>query len=181
MIAGRAAVLGAGAWGTALACLLSSRGHPTILWARRAEVARALREDRENTTYLSAVPLPPTLQVTADLGETVAAAGLVLFAVPAQHLRAIAAQVGPSLRSAPLVVSAAKGLEVATGSRMTEVLAATLPAPCAGRIAALSGPTFAAEVSRGLPAAAVVAAADAAVGAAVQQALSGPTFRLYVT
>ena len=181
MIAGRTAVLGAGAWGTALACLLVSRGHQTILWARRAEVARALREDRENTAYLPAVPLPPTLQVTADLGETVAGAGLVLFAVPAQHLRAIAARVAPSLKGAPLIVSAAKGLEAATGGRMTEVLAATLPAPCAGRIAALSGPTFAAEVSRGLPAAAVVAAADAAVGAAVQQALSGPTFRLYVT
>ena len=181
MIAGRAAVLGAGAWGTALACMLSSRGHSTVLWARRTEVARALRKDRENTTYLPAVPLPAALQVTADLGEAVAAAGLVLFAVPAQHLRTIAAQVAPSLRDAPLIVSAAKGLEVATGSRMTEVLAATLPAPCAWRLAALSGPTFAAEVSRGLPAAAVVAAPDAAVGAAVQQALSSPTFRLYVT
>ena len=181
MIAGRAAVLGAGAWGTALACLLSSRGHPTVLWARRPEVAKALREEGENRAYLPAIPLPPGLHVTADLAEAVRGAGLVLFAVPAQHLRAIAAQVAPSLKDAPLTVSAAKGLEVATGSRMTEVLAATLPAACAGRIAALSGPTFATEVGRGLPAAAAVAAPDAAVGTAVQHILSGPTFRLYVT
>jgi glycerol-3-phosphate dehydrogenase (NAD(P)+) len=181
MIEGDAAVLGAGAWGTALACLLSSRDHPTVLWARRAEVAKALREDRENRVYLPAVPLPPALRVTTDITEAVGGAGLVLFAVPAQHLRAIAAQVAPALGGAPLTVSAAKGLEVATGSRMTEVLAASLPASCAGRLAALSGPTFAAEVGRGLPAAAVVAAADAAVGTAVQRALSGSTFRLYVT
>jgi glycerol-3-phosphate dehydrogenase (NAD(P)+) len=181
MIEGDAAVLGAGAWGTALACLLSSRDHPTVLWARRAEVAKALREDRENRVYLPAVPLPPALRVTTDITEAVGGAGLVLFVVPAQHLRAIAAQVAPALGGAPLTVSAAKGLEVATGSRMTEVLAASLPASCAGRLAALSGPTFAAEVGRGLPAAAVVAAADAAVGTAVQRALSGPTFRLYVT
>jgi glycerol-3-phosphate dehydrogenase (NAD(P)+) len=181
MIEGHAAVLGAGAWGTALACLLSSRDHPTVLWARRAEVAKALQEDRENRAYLPAVPLPAALGVTADLAEAVGGAGLVLFAVPAQHLRAIAAQVAPSVRGATLTVSAAKGLEVASGSRMTEVLAATLPAACAGRIAALSGPTFATEVGRGLPAAAVVAAPDAAVGTAVQRILSGPTFRLYVT
>ncbi|MGH7377667.1 MAG: NAD(P)H-dependent glycerol-3-phosphate dehydrogenase [Candidatus Methylomirabilales bacterium] len=181
MTEGHAAVLGAGAWGTALACLLSSRDHPTVLWARRPEVAKALLEDRENRADLPAVPLPQALRVTADIREAAGGAGLVLFAVPAQHLRAIAAQVAPSLSQPPLTVSAAKGLEVATGSRMTEVLAATLPAGCAGRIAALSGPTFAAEVGRGLPAAAVVAAADAAVGGAVQRALSGPTFRLYVT
>ncbi|HEV8662136.1 MAG TPA: NAD(P)H-dependent glycerol-3-phosphate dehydrogenase [Candidatus Methylomirabilis sp.] len=181
MIEGDAAVLGAGAWGTALACLLSSRDHPTVLWARRAEVAKALREDRENRVYLPAVPLPPALRVTTDITEAVGGAGLVLFAVPAQHLRAIAAQVAPALGGAPLTVSAAKGLEVATGSRMTEVLAASLPASCAGRLAALSGPTFAAEVGRGLPAAAVVAAVDAAVGTSVQRALSGSTFRLYAT
>ncbi len=181
MISGHAAILGAGAWGTALACLLSSRGHPTVLWARRAEVAKALQDDRENRAYLPAVPLPPALRITAELGEAVGGSGLVLFAVPAQHLRTIAARVAPCLRDAPLSVSTAKGLEVATGSRMTEVLAACLPASCAGRLAALSGPTFATEVSRGLPAAAAVAAPDAAVGAAVQQALSGPTFRLYVT
>mgnify|MGYP001574896187 CR=1 FL=1 len=69
MIAGRAAVLGAGAWGTALACLLASRGHPTVLWARRAELAKALHEDRENRTYLPGVPLPPALRITADLTE----------------------------------------------------------------------------------------------------------------
>lgn len=182
MIEGHGAVLGAGAWGTALACLLSSRGQPAVLWARRAEVAKALREDRENRAYLPAVSLPPALRVTADLKEAVGGAGLVVFAVPAQHLRAIAAQVAPSLSQAPpLAVSAAKGLEVATGSRMTQALAATLPASCAGRLATLSGPTFAGEVGRGLPAAAVVAAADPLVGAAVQRALSGPTFRLYVT
>lgn len=181
MNAGHAAILGAGAWGTALACLLSSRGQPTVLWARRAEMAKALQDDRENRAYLPAVPLPPALRITADLGEAVGGAGLVLFAVPAQHLRTIATRVAPSLRDAPLSVSTAKGLEVATGSRMTEVLAACLPASCAGRLAALSGPTFATEVSRGLPAAAVVAAPDAAVGAAVQHVLSGPTFRLYVT
>ncbi len=181
MIGGRAAVLGAGAWGTALAWLLSSRGHPTVLWARRAELAKALQEDRENRAYLPGVTLSPVLKVTADLAEAVGGAGLLLFVVPAQHLRSIAAQVTPALRDAPITVSAAKGLEVATGSRMTEVLAATLPAACAERIAALSGPTFATEVGRGLPAAAVVAAPDAAVASAVQRVLSGPTFRLYVT
>jgi glycerol-3-phosphate dehydrogenase (NAD(P)+) len=181
MIAGRAAVLGAGAWGTALAYLLASRGHPTVLWARRAEMAKALHEDRENRTYLPGVPFPPALRITADLTEAVGGAGLLLFAVPAQHLRAIAARLAPSLRNAAIPVSAAKGLEVATGNRMTEVLAATLPAACASQSAALSGPTFATEVSRGLPAAAVVAAPDAAVGTAVQHLLSGPTFRLYVT
>lgn len=181
MSAGRAAVLGAGAWGTALACLLSSRGQPTVLWARRAEMAKALQKDRENRLYLPAVPLPPSLTATDDLKEAVGGAGLVLFAVPAQHLRAIAGQTAPALNDAPIIVSAAKGLEVETGHRMTEVLAATLPAPCAARLAALSGPTFASEVGRGLPAAAVVAAADATVAGAVQRLLSGPTFRLYVT
>ncbi|MCW3474608.1 NAD(P)H-dependent glycerol-3-phosphate dehydrogenase [Limobrevibacterium gyesilva] len=161
------AVVGAGAWGTALALQAARAGRMVTLWARDPARAAAIAATRENPR-LPGVRLPESIRVTAALP----AGELVLLAVPAQHLRGIAAQLPPG---GPLVVCA-KGVEAGTHLLPLEVLAQVLP----GRLAAvLTGPSFAHEIAAGLPAAAVVAAADAGLRAIVMATLATPDFRLY--
>jgi glycerol-3-phosphate dehydrogenase (NAD(P)+) len=175
----RIAVLGAGAWGTALAGLAASAGHPTVLWARDPGLAAAARATRRNEAYLPGCRLPEALRITADLGEAAAAAGLIILAVPSHGLRAVAAAARAALPAEAVLVSAAKGFEAGSGLTMSAVLA---EAAGAGRpVAVLSGPSFAAEVARGAPTAAVVAAADIRAAERVQRALGGPTFRTYAS
>lgn len=173
-----AAVLGAGAWGTALALALTRAGIATTLWARGEAAARAMAETRENARYLPGVPLDPALAVTADADEALAGAETALLAVPAQALRAalplLAGRIAPAV---PLVLCA-KGIEVASGKVLSEVLRETFPG---NPVAALSGPSFAADLARGLPTAVVVAARDASLAADLARAFSGGTFRCYST
>lgn len=169
------AVLGAGAFGTALAVLLASDGTPVALWARRPEAAEAIARTRENAAHLPGIRLPPQVAVTADLAAA-AAAPLLLAAVPAQHLRhALAAA---PLGHAPELVLTAKGLEAGTRRLMSEVAAEVAPqAP----VAILSGPSFAADIAAGLPTAVTLAAADLVRAQRLARTLARPHFRPYAS
>lgn len=169
-------VIGGGAWGTALAALSAEQGE-TLLWARNADVVAMINRDHANPLYLPDVTLPATLHATGDLGALKSCGALVL-AVPAQSLRHFGTEIARLLPGdAPLVI-AAKGIEIATGKLPSDVLAEMLP----GRaLAILTGPNFATEIARGLPAAATLACADAELGAALVQRLGRPTFRPYLS
>ena len=174
-------VVGAGAWGTAFALHLSRLGHTVTLVPRRFEQALALASTRENGDYLPGFKLPQSVQIGHELAPVLMEAELVLLACPSQALRETAARVQTGLGLATqlkLVLSLAKGLELGTHLRPTEVMAAALPGRAVG---SLTGPTNAGEVAAGKPAAMVLAAegADEALLAEVQSALSGPTLRVY--
>jgi len=172
----RIGVIGGGAWGTALAALSAEQGD-TILWARNAEVVDSINAAQANPIYLPDVKLPAGLTATGDLAALKDCDALVL-AVPTQTLRTFAEAIRNSLPQAAPIVIAAKGIEISTGLLPSDVLAEKLP----GRpLAILSGPNFASEVARGLPAASTLACADAALGAALVQRLGRPTFRPYLS
>jgi glycerol-3-phosphate dehydrogenase (NAD(P)+) len=173
----RRAVVGAGTWGTTLALLLARSAPVTLLARDEAQTAR-LRQDVENRRSLPGVPLPPEVAVTADPATLASASDLVVFAVPAAAMRSSAARVAASIHVDAVLVSVAKGIEHGTLSRMTEVIASQVPGPGA-RVAALSGPTLAPEIARGLPAGAVVAAVEDEAGRRVVDVLGDRMFRLY--
>ncbi|TNE64319.1 MAG: NAD(P)-dependent glycerol-3-phosphate dehydrogenase [Alphaproteobacteria bacterium] len=168
-------VLGAGAWGTALAAAAAGAGRDTILWAREAEVVASVRDKHENTLFLPGVTLDPKIRATGDLAD-MAASDAVLIVSPAQHLRSMAAALVKHLRPDVPLVICSKGIEVATGKLLSEALEEVAPGH---PVAVLSGPTFAAEVARGMPCALTLAARDKVVGEALVQALGQPTFRPY--
>lgn len=169
----RIAVLGAGAWGTALAVQAARAGNAVGLWARDPARADSIAAARENAKYLPGVPLSPAVEVTSDLATAMNGALFVLVAVPAQHMRAVLNS-GPDT-GAPLVVCA-KGVERGTLRLPLEVLEEVRPDRPA---AVLSGPNFAHEIAKGLPAAAVVASRDAGLRKLVADLLSTAGFRLY--
>lgn len=174
----RIAVIGGGSWGTAFAAMLSKR-HPEVsLWVREPEVCAEIREGRENRSFLPGIPVPPGVRPTTDLAEALTGREIVAVAVPSPHVREMARQAAEHLSPGACLVSLAKGVENGTLRRMTEVLAEELPA-FSGRLAALSGPTFAREVAEGKPTGATLAAADGKVAAVLQAAFSGDRFRVY--
>jgi glycerol-3-phosphate dehydrogenase (NAD(P)+) len=163
--------IGGGAWGTALASTLAGNG-PVTLWAREAEVVSAINAKRENPVFLPGIPLPAGITATTSLAD-MAACDIILVVVPAQHLRAVLGQAAIPATT-PLVLCA-KGIEAGSHALMVEVARASVPNP----IAILSGPSFAAEVARGLPCAITLACADAGLGERLVTAMARPTFRLY--
>jgi glycerol-3-phosphate dehydrogenase (NAD(P)+) len=170
-------VVGAGAWGTTLASLLS-RSAETTLWAREPEVVASIERDRENKQFLPGFPLPASLRVTSELRTAVAGAELVVCAVPAQHLRSLIGSIDVAAR---LILNVAKGLEEGTCMRMSEVLAEALPGRDLSTIGVLSGPNLAREIFAGQPAATCVAFRDAAAARWVQELLMTPTLRVYTS
>jgi glycerol-3-phosphate dehydrogenase (NAD(P)+) len=170
-------VLGAGAWGTALAITLGRAGHEVTLCPRRPDQAAALEQARENRTYLPGIGLPPKLLVNPRWEAAVATAKLVIVAIPSQFVRACLTPVSAFFAPDAVVVSATKGLEEHTLATMTQALAEILPANAA--IAALSGPGFAIEIAQGKPAALVAAARDPACVRTVQTLLAQPFLRIY--
>jgi glycerol-3-phosphate dehydrogenase (NAD(P)+) len=176
----RAAVIGAGSWGTALAKLLSEKGLETTLWCRGEECYRAISEGGENVFYLPGIRLPRSLKVTRSLPGALERADLVVCALPSHGVRSTLAGSAASLSPGALVVCGTKGLEEESQLTMAEVLEQILGA-ATRRFAFLSGPTFAAEVARGLPAAATVAAADEGVAREAQLLLSDSSFRVYTS
>ena len=170
------AVIGAGAWGTALAGVAARAGREVTLYARNGEAAADIRASRKNSR-LPGIALDPAIVVTSDLAD-VATAAIVLLAVPAQNLREAASALAPHLAKATPVIACAKGIERGTHRFMTEVIAETLPGAAP---AILSGPSFADDVARGLPTAVTLAAEDASLASALVQALGSPTFRPYHT
>lgn len=178
--ASRAAVVGAGSWGTALALLLHGKGVPTTLWSHDNGVPDTVRATGENP-FLPGVPIPRGLGLTSDLAEAVEGAGLVVSVSPSQFVGEVMARAAPHLSPEALVVSASKGIEHGTLRRMDEVLAAQLPAGAMDRFAVLSGPSFAAEVARGMPTAVVVASARKEVRLQVQRLFATDRFRVYTS
>ncbi len=173
----RAAVLGAGSWGTALAIHLGSIGHEAALWGRDRELLRAMAERRANPTYLPDVTFPARVRPTASLASALDGARHVIIAVPSHGLRAVLRSAVPQLPAGAILVSATKGLEAESLKRMSEVL----EDETGGRypVVVLSGPSFAAEVAQRLPTALVAASTNAAAVAAVQAEFRGPHFRVY--
>jgi len=175
----RVAVIGAGAWGTALAIQAVRAGYAPRLWVFEPELLTLLRETRENPWYLPGVRLPDGVTSVGSLPEAAADADLLIVAVPSHVLRQVVTDLAPHVNRATRVLSAAKGIEEERLARMSEILAELLPTPARARIAVLSGPTFALEVAQGRPTAAVLASDDAGLARELQSALATPTFRLY--
>ncbi len=179
--AGELAVVGAGSWGTTLAVVYARGGRDVTLWDRDAARARTIDDTRENRRYLPDVRLPDGIGVTSDLAVAVRGRPLVVLAVPAQAARGVATALCPHLAPETVVVVAAKGLEVGSGKRMTEVVAESLRARQRRGVAVLSGPNLAGEIVRGLPAASVVAARHRPSAVLAQRLLSTGRFRLYIS
>ncbi len=178
----RIAVLGSGAWGTAIALSLSRRGgHQVTLWAHADELAQQIAAARENKQFLPGFPLPADLRITADRA-TISEADIVVSVIPSEFLRPTLQRVRPYLRNGQFLLSATKGLEERTHFRMTQVLSETLePAGLLLSIGALSGPSFAAEVASGQPTAVTLAFSDPQVATLIQQEFSSETLRLYTS
>jgi glycerol-3-phosphate dehydrogenase (NAD(P)+) len=172
----RIAVLGGGAWGTALASHCARAGLPVRLWIREPEIARAVNQKHVNPVYLPEVALPEALRAFDRLDEALVEAEAVLVVVPSEFCRAIYRQLRALAPPGAALVSATKGIETDTLQRMTEVAAEEAPGHPR---AVLSGPSFALEVARALPTAVVVASTDRAVAEAVQRRLATRTFRVY--
>ena len=175
----RAAVLGAGSWGTALAIQLGSVGHQVSLWGRDAALMGAMADRRANPTYLPDVTFPTPVRATAALDTALRDSRYVIVAVPSHGLRAVVRQAAPLIEPGAVIVSATKGIEADSLKRMSEVIREETD----GRhpVVVLSGPSFAAEVAQRLPTALVAASDDDAAVVLVQAEFRGPQFRLYGT
>lgn len=176
----KAAIVGAGSWGTAIARLLAQKylDDTIVLWARRPEAITQLTNTRQNAAYLPDILLPPTLAFTSDLTAAVSQAELVVLAVPSHAVRQTAAALAPVINQGAIIVSATKGLEQGSLKRMSEVIKEEIP-QAADTIAILTGPNHAEEVSREHPSATVVAASTRMVAEYVQDLLITPYFRVY--
>lgn len=172
----RCAVIGAGAWGTALADLLRRNGHAVSLWAYEADVAEAVDKKRENPRFLKGHTLSAGIRASTDLQAVVGNCELAVFATPSTVLRAVTKKAAGSLPKSAIAVVASKGIESGTLALMTDVVASELPS---NSVVALSGPSFAVEVVRCQPTAVVLASKDESVARATLQVFNSPYFRTY--
>ena len=172
------AIVGAGAWGTALSIVLGRGGrHRVRLWAYEKEVCDSVNATRINSLFLPAHKIPDSVAITNSLAAALVDVSIVVIAVPSQHCRAIFEQMTPHLRPRTLLVSATKGLEQTTLLRVTEVIALVTQGKF--NVGALSGPTFAAEVARGDPTAITIASKNHDLMQSVQREFGDPAFRVY--
>lgn len=175
----RIAILGAGAWGTALALSLARRGgHEIVLWSHSVPLAEQLSDIGENLPYLPGFTLPADILVTSDLPRAIFEADILLCVTPSQHLRGVITHIAPLLTRNQIILSASKGIEEHTFLRMSQVITAVTRNP----VAVLSGPSFAQEVASGSPTAIVVAADnpdDSSLAQTIQRAFTSPTLRIY--
>ncbi len=168
-------IIGAGAWGTALATVAHRAGRDVTLWAREAEVIASIQQFHQNEMFLDGVSLSSEILATGDFSH-LADAHAVLVVTPAQHVRATLGAVASHVSGATPLVLCSKGIEQDSGKRMSAVLQEVLPqAPCA----VLSGPSFARDVANGLPTAVTLACDDAVLGRLLAEAIGSPTFRVY--
>ena len=192
----RVGVLGAGSWGTALAVLLANKEIKTVLWSRNHEFAKQIRKSRENKSYLPGIELPAALEITSDISKAVTDKEVILFVVPSHGFREVAKQVSMALddlsqspnhqitKSPNLpyaLVSASKGIENKTLLTMTEIMEEVLPSRLSGRLAALSGPSFAQEVASSIPTAVTIAASEHKLCTGLQDIFTTETFRVYTS
>jgi glycerol-3-phosphate dehydrogenase (NAD(P)+) len=184
----RIGVLGAGSWGTTLAVLLANKKIKTVLWARDQEFAKQIRKSRENKSYLPGIELPATLEITSDIAKAVLNKEVILFVVPSHGLRKVAKQIAMALSDLTqspnlpyALVSASKGIENRTLLTMTEIMKEVLPSRLSGRLAALSGPSFAQEVASSIPTAITIAASEHRLCIGLQDLFTTETFRVYTS
>ena len=173
----RIGVVGAGAWGTAMATVAARAGRDTLIWARESEVVEAINRDHENTPFLPGMPLDPAIRATGNLAD-LADRDALLLVVPAQHLRASMKHLAPHVKAGTPAVICSKGIEMATLELMHQGLAESLP-QCVPAV--LSGPSFAADVAKGLPTAVTLACENQEVGEALVDAIGLPSFRPYLS
>ncbi len=173
------AVVGAGAWGTSLACVLGDRYREVALWVYEADLARDMARTRENAVYLPGATLPRSVRPTSSLDEALRGRNLVVVVVPSHVFRGIIGQAAPALAAGAVLVSATKGLEVASLRTMSQIMREVLDPVHHPNLAVLSGPSFAREVVERRPTAVVAAADDPAIDRRVQHAVSGGTLRVY--
>jgi glycerol-3-phosphate dehydrogenase (NAD(P)+) len=177
----RIGIIGAGAWGTAIAIVLG-RGHrhQVTLWAYEKEVRDSIDSTRTNSVFLPGQQIPDTVRSTGDFAEALSVAEVVVTAMPSHHCRRLFQQMVPHLQPDTLIVSATKGLEQTTLLRMSEVICQVAgEGQISCRVGAMSGPTFAAEVARGDPTAITIASRDTELATIVQREFSDPSFRVY--
>lgn len=174
-------IIGAGGWGIALAKLLADKGIQVTLWCHGAESFRELQDYRESRAYLAGIVLPSKVDLTRSIETAVADKSLILCAVPSHAVRGVMASAAPHVSTQATLLCGTKGLEEESLKTMSEVLAEIFGAPQEQRHAFLSGPTFAIEVARGLPAAVTVAARLEAIARDVQETLSTQNFRVYTS
>ena len=174
----KATVLGAGSWGTTFAQVLWDAGTPTVLWARDAVIVDAINASHENPRYLPEISLPPALTATTDPAAALDGADLVVFAVPAQTLRASLASWAPLIPPGALQVSLLKGIELGSAKRMSEVIMEVLGVP-QSQVAVVSGPNLAREIAERQIAASVVACSDESGARLLQRACHTGYFRAY--
>jgi glycerol-3-phosphate dehydrogenase (NAD(P)+) len=174
----RVGVLGAGAWGTALAHTLASNGHEVTVWAYEADVAEEIQSAARNSRYLPDVDLAPGLRATSQIGTALSDAGLVVSVSPSHVVRDVISEARPLLTN-QTIVSASKGIEIGTDLRMSEVMADVLGDAALSRVVVLSGPSFAAELARHLPTAVVAASASEERAVEVQDLFQNPYLRVY--
>jgi glycerol-3-phosphate dehydrogenase (NAD(P)+) len=173
----RIAIIGAGAWGTAISIVLGRKQrHELQLWAYEQEVLRAIEKSRVNSLFLPGYEIPEGVKVTGNLADAVAEVEILVSAMPSQHCRRLFEQITSLVRQDTLIVSATKGLEQNTVLRMTEVIEFVTGSRHLG---ALSGPSFAAEVARGDPTAVTIASTDSHLATIVQREFSDTAFRVY--
>ena len=172
----RAAVVGAGAWGTALADMMAASGHSVSIWAFEPDVVKSINGKHENTVFLPGVALAPSLQATQDQKQALDGAELVIYATPSQHLRGVARAGAKFVARKAVLAVASKGIEVETLALMSDVIGAEVPDR---PVVAISGPSFASEVAKRQPTAIVAASESLDAARLAQEALSSPTFRVY--
>lgn len=177
----KAVVIGAGAWGTALANLLAQKGMPVKIWAYEREVVEAIRRTRENTVFLPGVKLHENITPTGSLPDAIHQCTLIVFAVPSHAARAVLNQLTALLSSPVAFISATKGIEEDTLMLMSDVMKELLLPMMRRAVLVLSGPSFAHEVSKGLPAAVSLAGEDPMLLKRVQGLLMTPSFRIYTS
>lgn len=175
----KVAVVGAGSWGTTLANLLAKKGFPVVLWCFEGDLAQRIQATGINDLYLSDIQLSAGLRATSDLATAVADADAVIFVTPSQVTRQILRQALAHLAESTVIVSASKGIENDSLQLLSEVFEQELPLPLRSRIAFLSGPSFAREVSLDMPTAVVAASANQEIAEIVQRLFSTAMFRVY--
>lgn len=170
-------VIGAGAWGTALAQVYAAAGHDVTLWVREKALADTIKQSRCNSTYLPSIALHSSLVITNNLAD-IAPSDVILNVIPAQYLRENLEQLAHHLNPAQPIVICAKGIEIASHALLSDVAASVIPQT---KIAFLTGPNFAVEIAAGLPSASTLACTDTITGTYLQNALTAKNLRLYLT
>ena len=172
-------VVGAGAWGTALALLLAGKGHDISLWMHEKDLAEETGRTRENRVYLPGFTLPPNISVTSSLEMAVRERHFILSVAPSHTVREVSARMGPFLATDAVIISASKGIEIDSLLPLSDVLRQTLPPAFHTRLCFLSGPSFAKEVAQKMPTAVALASYDPEAGKAAQKLMSTSYFRVY--